>query len=50
MRTCCMAIERIGRGGSVEGAQAALDVLRAEYDLAHQELTDIVSRAKPAAG
>ncbi len=50
MRTCCMTLEKIGRGGSVDGAQAALDVLRAEYDLAHQELTDIVSRAKPAAG
>jgi len=50
MRTCCMAIERIGREGSVEGAHAALATLRTEYELAHQELAAIVARARPAGG
>ncbi|MBI5108511.1 MAG: response regulator [Rhodocyclales bacterium] len=50
MRTSCMAIEKIGRDGGVAGALAALDTLRAEYQLAHRELSAIVARAKPAGG
>jgi PAS domain S-box-containing protein len=50
MRTHCMELERIGRAGSVVGAEAALAALRVEYVLARQELLAIVANARPAAG
>jgi two-component system sensor histidine kinase/response regulator len=36
MRTHCMELERIGRAGSVVGAEAALAALRDEYVLARR--------------
>jgi HPt (histidine-containing phosphotransfer) domain-containing protein len=50
MRACCMTLEKIGRGNGVDGAQAALVALRAEFELAHAELAEILARPGPSAG
>ena len=50
MRACCMTIERIARGGGVDGARAALDALQAEFELARAELDAIAAQGNPSAG
>ena len=47
MRSVCMELERIGRAGGVDGAQAALDALAAEYAQAREELTILVRPLRP---
>ena len=49
MRACCMELERIGRAGGTDGARAALDSLRAEYQVAQTELAAIIARARNSA-
>jgi len=45
MRKHCMELERLGREGTTDGAQALLDSLRREFDIARQHLLTIVQSA-----
>jgi PAS domain S-box-containing protein len=42
MRKHCMELERLGREGTLEGADALLDSLRREFDIARQHLLTIL--------
>ena len=50
MRACCMTLEKIGRGNGIDGAQATLVALQAEFELVRAELAESLARPGPSTG